>query len=289
MEKDTRQHSGPTGECARCCEDGSGSLERVEEPGASGDCGQEARAFVGTRRRTGMTATTESPPRRRTGLATAVQWRPQVRVGDGVRFGSCFVYSPNGAGENARYSRSVCLRVKTSDVEWLPRYVGSVFDHCEAGQALVGFFSSETVLVPVPTYLRCTQRRAWGAACLASCLKEAGIPGTVWRGLHRIDAVPKSSTACGPKRPSVATHYESLGVARAPERVPERLLLIDDVVSSGRTLLACWMRLRERFPQTPIAAFALIRTLGFVREIPRLVVPCVGRITWTGVDARRYP
>ncbi|HEY4214970.1 MAG TPA: phosphoribosyltransferase [Steroidobacteraceae bacterium] len=99
----------------------------------------------------------------------------------------------------------------------------------------------------------------------------------------------KSSTARGAQRPSLQQHYESLAVTRAPERVPERLLLIDDVVSTGRTLLACWMRLRERFPHTPIAAFALIRTLGFVRATPRLVVPCVGRITWTGVDARRYP
>ncbi len=214
---------------------------------------------------------------------------PRVRVGDGVRFGSCFVYSPHGAGENARYSRSLCLRVKTSDAEWLPRYVETVLDHCDTAQELVGFFSGETVMVPVPTYLRCTQRRVWGAACLASCLKEAGIPGTVWRGLHRVDAVRKSSTASGSKRPSVQKHYESLVVGRAPERVPARLLLIDDVVSTGRTLLACWIRLRERFPHTPISAFALIRTLGFVRATPRLVVPCVGRITWTGVDARRYP
>ncbi len=275
MEKDTREHPRSTRERAGSCENSGGSMERVEEPRAFGHFGQEARAFVGARRRSGLTAATE--------------WPPRIRVGDGVRFGSCFVYSPHGTGETARYSRSVCLRVKTSDVEWLPRYVETVLDHCDLGQELVGFFSRETVLVPVPTYLRCTQRRVWGAACLASCLKEVGVPGTIWRGLQRIDAVRKSSTACGSKRPSVQKHYESLVVARAPQRVPERLLLIDDVVSSGRTLLACSIRLRERFPQTPIAAFALIRTLGFVREIPRLVVPCVGRITWTGVDARRYP
>ena len=275
MEKDTREHPGSTRECAGSREDGGGNLERVEEAGAFGDVGQEVGAFVGARRRSRVTAVTD--------------WPPRVLVGDGVRFGSCFVYSPRGAGENAHYSRSVCLRVKTSDVEWLPRYVETVLDHCDTGQELVGCFTRDTVLVPVPTYLPCTQRRVWGAACLASCLKEVGIPGTVWHGLHRVEAVRKSSTAYGPRRPSMRKHYESLAVARAPQRVPERLLLIDDVVSSGRTLLACWLRLRERFPSTPIAAFALIRTLGFVREIPQLVLPCTGRITWTGVDARRHP
>ena len=276
MEKDAREHPGTARGRAGPCENSSTSMGRVEEPTrAFRDFGEEAGSFVGARRRSGMTA--------------ATGWPPRVRIGDGMRFGSCFVYSPHGAGENARYSRSVCLRVKRSDTEWLPRYVETVLDHCDPGKDLVGFFSPETVLVPVPPYLRCTQRSVWGAACLASCLKEVGIPGTVWHGLHRTDAVRKSSTARGAKRPSVQKHYESLVVAQAPRRVPQRLLLIDDVVSTGRTLLACWMRLRERFPQTPIAAFALIRTLGFVREIPRLVVPCVGRITWTGVDARRYP
>ncbi len=213
-----------------------------------------------------------------------------VTVGEGVEFSSCFVYSPHGTDANSEYSRSICRRAKATDAEWLPRYVETVRDHCGPQGMLSGLFTEDTLVVPVPTYLRCTGRLLWGASCLASALHAAGVPGEVWRGLHRVSEVRKSSTAMGTAagRPSVRVHYESF-TAQKPKRPVGRIVLVDDVVSTGRTLLAAWIRLSEAFPEAQVQAFALIRTLGFVRTIPRLVMPCRGRIIWTGTDARRDP
>jgi phosphoribosylpyrophosphate synthetase len=68
-----------------------------------------------------------------------------------------------------------------------------------------------------------------------------------------------------------------------------RLLLIDDVVTRGRTLLAAAMRLHEAFPQARISAFALLRTLGFAVDLDALLEPCVGRVRWRAGDAYRNP
>ena len=70
---------------------------------------------------------------------------------------------------------------------------------------------------------------------------------------------------------------------------PETIILVDDVVTKGRTLLAAASRLHEAFPRTRIRAFALVRTMGLIPEVPRLLDPCKGEIRWEAGDARRRP
>jgi adenine/guanine phosphoribosyltransferase-like PRPP-binding protein len=66
-------------------------------------------------------------------------------------------------------------------------------------------------------------------------------------------------------------------------------VLIDDVVTKGRTLLAAATRVREALPGAEIRAFALLRTMGFIQGIDRLLDPCVGEIRWRAGDAHRNP
>ena len=68
-----------------------------------------------------------------------------------------------------------------------------------------------------------------------------------------------------------------------------RVVLIDDVITKGRTLLAAAARLRVELPFTDIRGFALIRTQGLVDHIEHLAEPCQGVVRWAGGDARREP
>jgi adenine/guanine phosphoribosyltransferase-like PRPP-binding protein len=68
-----------------------------------------------------------------------------------------------------------------------------------------------------------------------------------------------------------------------------RIVLIDDVITKGRTLLAAAARLQAELPHADIRAFALIRTLGFVQHMERVLEPCHGVVRWAGGDARREP
>jgi adenine/guanine phosphoribosyltransferase-like PRPP-binding protein len=86
----------------------------------------------------------------------------------------------------------------------------------------------------------------------------------------------------------VSLHYDSFYV-EPPTEAPEGIVLIDDVITKGRTLLAAASRLHEAFPDTRIRAFALLRTMGLISAIENLLCPCKGQIRWKGGDAHRSP
>jgi hypothetical protein len=109
-----------------------------------------------------------------------------------------------------------------------------------------------------------------------------------WPGLHRICAVPKSATAARGARPTVSCHFESFLMERSSVD-PASVVLIDDVITKGRTLLAAAARVREAFPHAEIRAFALLRTMGFIAGVEHLLDPCRGEIRWQAGDARRIP
>jgi predicted amidophosphoribosyltransferase len=143
------------------------------------------------------------------------------------------------------------------------------------------------MLVPVPGSAR-TGDALWTALRLAIALRQVGLAPGIWIGLRRRYAVTKSATAVTAARPSVQQHYDSL-VALPPVLPMRKVILVDDVITKGRTLLAAVARLRTVLPSAEVRAFALIRTEGFAHHIERVEAPCHGVIRWTGGDARREP
>jgi predicted amidophosphoribosyltransferase len=204
-----------------------------------------------------------------------------------VTFASFYVYSPRAVGWVAESSRAMCERVKTSHPLWLPRYAGSVYRSSLQDQGLSSLFARGAVLVPVPGSAR-TSDASWPAWELAILLSEVGFSLPVWIGLRRRYAVTKSATAASAARPSVQQHFDSF-VATPAIKPVQRIVLIDDVVTKGRTLLAAAARLRNVLPDADICAFALIRTQGYAHHIEHLQEPCQGVIRWAGGDARREP
>jgi hypothetical protein len=205
-----------------------------------------------------------------------------------IPFGSCYGYSPAGICAASRRSRVLCSRLKAGDAVFLVKYALRVRRECAAGQSLAGFFAGETTLVPVPASVPSAGGSITVAERLADALLQQGLGAAVWPGLQRKSPVRKSATAQAGCRPTVEDHYHSFGVAGQP--LPsDRILLVDDVVTKGRTLLAAAARLQDAFPQARIQAFALLRTMSLRSEIVCLVQPCVGEIRWRRGDARRNP
>jgi predicted amidophosphoribosyltransferase len=149
-------------------------------------------------------------------------------------------------------------------------------------------FTREALLVPVPGSAP-SCHALWAAWQLAMALRELGLGREVWVGLERRSPVRKSATALSGARPSVREHFESFAVVRSQQLPPQRIILVDDVITKGRTLLAAAARLRCEFAHADIRAFALVRTLGFLSRLDRLLAPCEGVVHWAGGDARREP
>jgi hypothetical protein len=206
---------------------------------------------------------------------------------DGVAFASCYVYSP--AGDSLICARSRLLRalLKEGDEHFMFKYAVRVRQQMEPASQLAGFFLADDLLVPVP---RSAPKVAgtWAAAELARALVEAGVGSATWPGLRRISAVAKSATSAKGWRPSVARHYDSLRLEPFQIR-PRRVVLIDDVITRGRTLLAAASRVREALPETQVRAFALLRTMGLISDLSHLLEPCTGEIRWIRGDAQRIP
>ena len=205
-----------------------------------------------------------------------------------LRFGSCYVYSPRGVSPAARGSRRLRERVKGCDARWLARYALRVREQAVDHRQYGDLFGSDVILIPVPRSVPTSGVSSWAAGQIALALHQQGLAAAVWTGLRRHCAVRKSATAPCIDRPTVAEHYDSL-VVDSSLLAPGRIVLVDDVVTKGRTLLAASMRMREQFPSAQLDAFALLRTMGLVPDIAQLVDSCRGAITWTGTDARRDP
>jgi hypothetical protein len=110
-----------------------------------------------------------------------------------------------------------------------------------------------------------------------------------------MSAVRKSAIAPPSERPTVQQHYDSF-VVKIVAPAPIQIVLIDDVVTAGSTLLAAASRIAEAYPDASVRAFALIRTMSGL-EIDQVVAPatgtiispCIGWIKPRGVRAVRQP
>ncbi|MGP0055296.1 MAG: hypothetical protein ACLPQI_07065 [Steroidobacteraceae bacterium] len=207
-----------------------------------------------------------------------------------VAFASCYVYSPCGSCAASERSRLLRALIKTGDTRIIFKYALRVRQRVSEMPLLTGFFDSADVLVPVPGSEPWDSNFVSVTEHLALALAREGLGQGVWAGLRRVRAVGKSATAAPGARPTVAAHYDSFAVEGTDSlSASPHFVLIDDVVTKGRTLLAAAARLQDALPGARIRAFALLRTMGMVPEVNRLLDPCVGEIRWRAGDAHRSP
>jgi predicted amidophosphoribosyltransferase len=205
-----------------------------------------------------------------------------------LQFAACYAYSPKGDSEVSERSRQLCARVKNGSTKWLRSYVASIHQQVTRKRQFCSFLTGHTLLVPIPNNPSSAQTSVWVARRLALTLQEAGLAEDVWTGLRRVSSVDRSSSAWMWERPTVQQHYRSFAVIPSP-RPPTDIVLVDDVITKGRTLVAAAIRLHEAFPKADIRAFALVRTMGLILDVERLFDPCEGVIRWNGNDAYRDP
>ncbi|HYC91259.1 MAG TPA: phosphoribosyltransferase [Thermoanaerobaculia bacterium] len=208
-----------------------------------------------------------------------------------VRFGSFLVYAPRGTNEISRRAQQFVRALKEERPIGAPPqspsdYAARRLADEHPASLFDALFADSPLLVPVPRSSLPVQGGIWPAYNIASALVQHGIGAAILPCLKRVKAVPKSAFAASGTRPKPIDHYESI---HATKMVTDRLslCLIDDVITKGATLLAAASRLQEAYPQAKVTGFALVRTLGFVDDIERIVEPVIGMITLRGDEAFR--
>jgi hypothetical protein len=207
-------------------------------------------------------------------------------------FAALLAYSPKGRNETSKSSRRVRDGIKNAD-EFLLN--GAALRASEHQSRFVSFLGPEVVLVPVPRSAPTPspgQRgpHLWPARRIADKLVERGMGCRTLTCLERVIAVRKSAYQQKGERPTVEEHIRSFAISSIASRLKfDRMTLIDDIVTKGRTLLAAATVLRGAYPFASVSAFALVRTRGLVPEIDEILDPCDGLISWKNDDAVRDP
>jgi predicted amidophosphoribosyltransferase len=118
----------------------------------------------------------------------------------------------------------------------------------------------------------------WVPQRLAEALSKEGLGIAIKIFLERVVALRKSATSHD--KPTAIEHYNSLHVrTQKTLSEPKEILLIDDIVTRGATILGAANRLKEAFPKSSIRAFAAMRTMtppyAYFKSI---YDPCEGNI-----------
>ena len=165
-------------------------------------------------------------------------------------------YSPRGGSENAQRSRGIMGKYKNADEEHITYLAKRIK---EEGKSV---FFDNAILVPVP-----------------------GIGKSTSVLLERFKAIEKSSSQyTAAKRNKVPDHLNSIKVTLALIDTPT-IILVDDVLTLGRTSMACALLLKKAYPHKEIKIFCPFRTRSFEDNNTLLDIK-EGEMIWDGHDVK---
>jgi predicted amidophosphoribosyltransferase len=138
-------------------------------------------------------------------------------------------------------------------------------------------FAGKPVLVPTPSSSLKKPGSLDVPTRIAFALQKK-LGNEVAECLIRVKPLPKSATSAASGRSTAAQRFDSLQVQEILTK-PEWILLVDDVVTRGATVLGAANRLAKSYPDARIAAFMVLRSVSNPSEFKGVRESVCGSIT----------
>jgi len=152
----------------------------------------------------------------------------------------------------------------------------------------LGFFGPDVLAIPIPSSSLKQPGSLRIPYELGLALREVGLVGEVLELAERMSALPKSAASLPGKRSKAIDHFNTVQVTKKLI-APSWILLVDDVITRGATMLGIAGRVMEAYPGIPVLGFAAMRALSQPDPFVRLVDPCRGRVSLSGDQTFRRP
>lgn len=174
-----------------------------------------------------------------------------------------------------------------------PKALAFISEYCENhanDEDLIEFLNPNTTIIPVPSHAPREPNWVWPSREIARAILRAGIVNGISTCLTRITKVQKSAFCKSVEdRPSPQEHFDSIQVENIIIESAQ-LVLVDDLITIGSTMLGCAWHLERSFPGKEIKCFSPLRPENR-HEIQSYICPTRGTITYTPEDGRlvRFP
>lgn len=209
-----------------------------------------------------------------------------------VDFGSLLTYTPTTTSTESKIAKETmkCLKFGRScsgvlTLDDMAQKIKKLIDTLPFSN----YFNKNTILIPIPNSSLTQPNTLWIPQCITAALIANGLGKSPEPCLERFKPVPRSTgQRKAEDRPKPIIHYESMRVKKLLHP-PEEIVLVDDVITRGATIMGGVNRLQEAYPDATIRGFAMIRTMSNPDEFKNVEDPCIGTITMDGEDTRRIP
>lgn len=205
-----------------------------------------------------------------------------------IEFGSLLSYCPHKSDEKRfNDARNYMQFVKDDSVikagsdvkrmpmsQWTANAVSKKMDQLPFNH----FFKADSAFVPVPRSSLQVKDALWVPDRVAVALEAKGLGKRV-QLLQRAYPVNRSSTSKPSDRPLPKVHYDSLRVTKAFDEFSD-IVLVDDVITRGHTILGAAWRLGDMYPDVKVVAFAAVRTVSNPSEFKNWYDPVKGEVNY---------
>lgn len=191
-------------------------------------------------------------------------------------------YSPRGKSEIEISSRTVAGSCKNGDVSFSTRLSQRI------KESDLSEYFAHSALVPVPRSTPLVDGAVFPAKIICETLVNNGLGESVADCLKREYAIPKSSGQFhADTRNTVQTHQESL-IVRPILITEPTIIVVDDILTLGRTSMGCALELQKVHPNKEIKIFCAIRTRGW-KDLKNIIDISGGRMNSAGNGGVQLP